>query len=125
VLGETESLLYRRGNFNGTFDDLICDALLQERDADIALSPGFRWGTSLLPGDKITREDLFNATAMSYPAAYRTEMTGEMLHTLLEDVADNLFNPTPTTSRAATWCASAAWATASTSTPRWARASPR
>jgi sulfur-oxidizing protein SoxB len=95
VLGETESLLYRRGNFNGTFDDLICQALLQERDADIALSPGFRWGTSLLPGDKITREDLFNATAMSYPAAYRSEMTGEMLHVILEDVADNLFNADP------------------------------
>ena len=95
ALAETESLLYRRGNFNGTFDDLICQALLQERDADIALSPGFRWGTSLLPGDTITREDVFNATAMSYPAAYRSEMTGETLHLILEDVADNLFNPDP------------------------------
>jgi sulfur-oxidizing protein SoxB len=95
VLGETETLLYRRGNFNGTFDDLILQALLQERDADIALSPGFRWGPSLLPGDRITREDVFNATAMSYPNAYRTEMTGETLHLILEDVADNLFNPDP------------------------------
>ena len=94
-LGTTESLLYRRGNFNGTFDDLICQALIEEREADIALSPGFRWGPSLLPGEPITREDLFNATAMSYPEAYRTEMTGEMLHTVLEDVADNLFNPDP------------------------------
>jgi sulfur-oxidizing protein SoxB len=95
VLGTSESLLYRRGNFNGTWDDLICQALLEEREADIALSPGFRWGPSLLPGEPITREDLFNATAMSYPAAYRSEMTGEMLHLILEDVADNLFNPDP------------------------------
>ncbi|MEM7496636.1 MAG: thiosulfohydrolase SoxB [Pseudomonadota bacterium] len=95
VLGTTDSLLYRRGNFNGTFDDLICQALIEEREADIALSPGFRWGPSLLPGQEITREDLFNATAMTYPAAYRSEMTGEMLKLILEDVADNLFNPDP------------------------------
>ncbi|MHA6346585.1 thiosulfohydrolase SoxB [Roseivivax sp. CAU 1761] len=95
VLGETSSLLYRRGNFNGTWDDLICNALIAEREADIALSPGFRWGASLLPGDKITREDVFNVTAMSYPEAYRSEMTGAFLHTVLEDVADNLFNPDP------------------------------
>ncbi|SEA71589.1 thiosulfohydrolase SoxB [Rubrimonas cliftonensis] len=95
VLGETEALLYRRGNFNGTFDDLILQALMTERDAEIALSPGFRWGPSLLPGDRITKEDLYNATAMSYPAAYRSEMTGETLHVILEDVADNLFNPDP------------------------------
>ena len=95
VLGTTDSLLYRRGNFNGTWDDLICNALIEERQADIALSPGFRWGPSLLPGDPITREDLFNATAMSYPNAYRSEMTGEFLHVILEDVADNLFNPDP------------------------------
>ena len=95
VLGQTDSLLYRRGNFNGTWDDLICNALIEEREADIALSPGFRWGPSLLPGDPITREDLFNVTGMSYPAAYRTEMTGERLKTVLEDVADNLFNPDP------------------------------
>ena len=95
VLGNTESLLYRRGNFNGTFDDLICQALIEEREADIALSPGFRWGPSLLPGAPITREALHNATAMNYPAAYRTPMTGEFLHTILEDVADNLFNLDP------------------------------
>ncbi len=95
VLGTTEGTLYRRGNFNGTWDDLICNALIEERDAEIALSPGFRWGASLIPGADITREDVFNATAMSYPEAYRTEMTGEMLHTVLEDVADNLFNPDP------------------------------
>jgi sulfur-oxidizing protein SoxB len=95
VLGVTESLLYRRGNFNGTWDDLICRALIEEREAEIALSPGFRWGASVLPGQEITREDVFNATAMSYPQAYRTEMTGEFLKVVLEDVADNLFNPDP------------------------------
>ncbi len=95
VIGTTDSLLYRRGNFNGTWDDLICQALIEERDADIALSPGFRWGPSLLPGDNITREDIHNATSMTYPNAYRTEMTGQYLHEVLEDVADNLFNPDP------------------------------
>ena len=95
VLGTTDQELYRRGNFNGTWDDLLCNALIEEREADIALSPGFRWGPSLLPGQDITREDLFNATAMSYPEAYRSEMTGDFLHTILEDVADNLFNPDP------------------------------
>ncbi len=95
VIGRTDSLLYRRGNFNGTWDDLICNALIEEREADIALSPGFRWGASLLPGDEIRREDIFNATAMSYPEVYRNEMTGETLKLILEDVADNLFNPDP------------------------------
>ncbi|HIC81177.1 MAG TPA: thiosulfohydrolase SoxB, partial [Kiloniellaceae bacterium] len=95
VLGKTESLLYRRGNFNGTFDDLICQALLQEREAEIALSPGFRWGATLLPGQDITVEDVHNVTSITYPAAYRTEMTGAFLKTVLEDVADNLFNPDP------------------------------
>ncbi len=95
VLGTTDTLLYRRGNFNGTWDDLICNALIDEREAEIALSPGFRWGPSLLPGEPITREDLFNATAMTYPEAYRSEMTGETLKTILEDVADNLFHPDP------------------------------
>ena len=95
VIGHTSSLLYRRGNFNGTWDDLICNALMEEREADIALSPGFRWGASVLPDSDITREDIFNATAMSYPQAYRTEMTGETLKLILEDVADNLFNPDP------------------------------
>ncbi|TYC53090.1 thiosulfohydrolase SoxB [Rhodobacterales bacterium] len=95
VLGRTEDLLYRRGNFNGTFDDLICEALLSERDAQIALSPGFRWGTSLLPGQDITFEDVHNACAMSYPAAYRSTMSGRMLKDILEDVGDNLFNKDP------------------------------
>lgn len=95
VIGRTDTLLYRRGNFNGTLDDVICEALLSERDAEIALSPGFRWGTSLLPGQEITREDIYNATAMTYPAAYRMPMTGARLKEILEDVADNLFNPDP------------------------------
>ena len=95
VLGRTETLLYRRGNFNGTLDDLICDALIAERDAEIALSPGFRWGTSLLPDQDITREDVYNATAITYPAAYRMTMTGARLKEVLEDVADNLFNADP------------------------------
>jgi sulfur-oxidizing protein SoxB len=95
VLGRTEGLLYRRGNLNGTFDDLICRALLAERDAEIALSPGFRWGAALLPGQDITVEDVFQHTAITYPNVYRNEMTGEFLKTVLEDVADNLFNPDP------------------------------
>ena len=95
VIGKTDSLLYRRGNFNGTWDDLICDALIQERDADISMSPGVRWGPSILPGQDITREDIFNVTSMSYGKAYRTEMTGEFIHVILEDVADNLFNVDP------------------------------
>ena len=95
VVGTTESLLYRRGNFNGTFDDLICDALLSERDAEIALSPGFRWGTSLIPGQDITVEDIHTQTSMTYPEAYRSEMTGQLLKDILEDVADNLFNVDP------------------------------
>ena len=95
VIGKTESLLYRRGNFNGTWDDVICDALISERDAEIALSPGVRWGPSVIPGQDITREDLFNVTSMSYGEAYRTEMTGEFLKIVLEDVADNIFNPDP------------------------------
>ena len=95
VVGRTETGLYRRGNFNGTFDDLICEALLSEREADIALSPGFRWGASLPPGADITREDVYNATAMTYPEAYRSTMSGEQLATVLEDIADNLFNEDP------------------------------
>ncbi|MFA8387767.1 MAG: thiosulfohydrolase SoxB [Pelagibaca sp.] len=95
VIGQTDSLLYRRGNFNGTWDDLICDALLSEREADIAMSPGVRWGPSLIPGDDITREDIWNVTSMSYGKAYRSEMTGEFIKIILEDVADNIFNPDP------------------------------
>ena len=95
VIGQTDSLLYRRGNFAGTWDDLILEALLSERDAEIAMSPGVRWGPSLIPGDNITREDIFNVTSMTYGQAYRTEMTGEFIKVILEDVGDNLFNPDP------------------------------
>ena len=95
VIGQSESLLYRRGNFNGTWDDLICQALIEEREADISMSPGVRWGPSILPGQDITREDIWNVTSMSYGKVYRTAMTGEFIHIILEDVADNLFNPDP------------------------------
>lgn len=95
VLGHTDSLLYRRGNFNGTFDDLICSALLTERDSEIALSPGFRWGPTLLPGQAITMEDLYGQTAITYPNAYRLPTTGKALKAIFEDVADNIFNVDP------------------------------
>lgn len=95
VLAVTDDLLYRRGNFNGSFDQLIVDALIDELDAEIALSPGFRWGTTVLPGDPITREDLMSQVAITYPGTTLTEMSGEFLKVVLEDVADNLFNPDP------------------------------
>ena len=94
-LGVSEGLLYRRGNFNGTGDQLLIDALLDVQNAEIALSPGFRWGTTLLPGQTITREWLMDMTATTYSYATVTPMTGESLKTILEDVADNLFNPDP------------------------------
>lgn len=95
TIGKTDSLLYRRGNFNGTFDDLICNAMLAERDVEIALSPGFRWGGTLLPGDTITWEHVTNATAITYPNCYRNQMTGAQLKEILEDIADNIFHPDP------------------------------
>jgi sulfur-oxidizing protein SoxB len=94
-LAVTETLLYRRGNFNGSFDQLICDALLEVRGAEIAFSPGFRWGTTLLPGQPILMEDLMAQTAITYPHTTLTEMSGATIKTILEDVADNLFNPDP------------------------------
>ena len=94
-LGTTDGLLYRRGNFNGTGDQLILDALMEVQGAEIAFSPGFRWGTTLLPGEAITREWLMDMTATTYSYATVTEMSGETLKTVLEDVADNLFNPDP------------------------------
>ena len=94
-LAVTDGLLYRRGNFNGSWDQLICDAMLDVQGAQIAFSPGFRWGTTLLPGDTITRELMMDQLAITYPYATLTEMTGETLKTILEDVADNLFNPDP------------------------------
>jgi sulfur-oxidizing protein SoxB len=94
-LATTDGLLYRRGNFNGSFDQIILDALMKEKDAPIAFSPGFRWGTSLLPGSDITMEDVLNQTAITYPYTTLTEMSGEQIRNVLEDVCDNLFNPDP------------------------------
>jgi len=94
-LATTDGLLYRRGNFNGSFDQVILDALMREKDAPIAFSPGFRWGTSLLPGSTITMEDLLTQTAITYPTTTLTNMSGTQIKTILEDVCDNLFNPDP------------------------------
>ena len=94
-LAVTDGLLYRRGNFNGTWDQLICDALMEVQGAEIAFSPGFRWGTTLLPGETITRELMMDQMAITYPYVTLTEMSGETIKTMLEDVADNLFNPDP------------------------------
>lgn len=94
-LATTEDMLYRRGNFNGTFDQVIVDALTTVNDAQIALSPGFRWGTSVLPGQDITMDNVMDQTCITYPETYRREMTGEDIKVILEDVADNLFNQDP------------------------------
>lgn len=95
VLARTDAMLYRRGNFNGTFDQLILDALMEVKQAEIAFSPGFRWGTSLLSGQAITREHVMDQTATTYSYTTVSDMSGEMIKTVLEDVADNLFNPDP------------------------------
>ena len=94
-LAVTEDTLYRRGNFNGTFDQVICDALMQELNAPIAFSPGFRWGVSVLPGQPITFDEVMTQTAMTYGTVTRNELSGEQIKTILEDVADNLFNTDP------------------------------
>jgi sulfur-oxidizing protein SoxB len=94
-LATTDGLLFRRGNFNGSWDQLVCDALMDVQGAQIAFSPGFRWGTSLLSGDTITRELMMDQVAITYPYATLTPISGEMIKTILEDVADNLFNPDP------------------------------
>jgi sulfur-oxidizing protein SoxB len=94
-LAITEGLLYRRGNFNGTFDQLLVEALMAEKDAEIAFSPGFRWGTALLPGEVITYEHLLEQTAITYPSVTVNTYSGETIKAILEDVADNLFNPDP------------------------------
>lgn len=94
-LAVTEGLLYRRGNFNGTFDQVLLDALMAEKNAEIALSPGFRWGTTLLPGQDITMEDVLDQTAITYPYTTVSTLTGAQLKAILEDVSDNLFNPDP------------------------------
>jgi len=94
-LAISESLLYRRGNFNGTFDQLICDALRHELNAEISLSPGFRWGTTVLPGQAITFEHVMDQTCITYPETYARDMSGKEIKAILEDVADNLFHPDP------------------------------
>jgi len=95
VLAVSESLLYRRNNFTGTFDAIILDALLKRFDAQVAFSPGFRWGVTVIPGQPVTLEDVFAHTAITYPNTWVREMTGAEIHTILEDVADNLFNKDP------------------------------
>ena len=94
-LATAEETLFRRGNFNGTFDQVICDALRKVNDAQISLSPGFRWGTTVLPGQKITMDHVMDQTCITYPETYRREMTGAEIKLILEDVCDNLFNPDP------------------------------
>ena len=94
-LAVSEGLLYRRGNFAGTLDQVIVDALLTVKDVEIAFSPGFRWGPSILPGSSVTFEDVMNATAITYPYVVVNELTGDAIKTLLEDICDNLFNPDP------------------------------
>lgn len=94
-LATTTSLLYRRGNFNGTFDQIICDSLRERLDTQISLSPGFRWGTSIPPGESITMEHVLDQTCMTYPETYARDMSGSELQTILESVADNLFTPDP------------------------------
>ena len=94
-LAFTEALLYRRGNFNGSFDQLILDALMEAKGAPIAFSPGFRWGATLLPGEAVTLEDVMSQTAVTYPHTVVTEMSGSTVKAVLEDVCDNLFNPDP------------------------------
>ncbi len=94
-LAVSEGLLYRRGNFTGSLDQMILDALMEVKQTEIAFSPGFRWGTSILPGAPITFEDLMNATAITYPYVTVTELTGSAIKDLLEDICDNLFNPDP------------------------------
>ncbi len=94
-LAVSDTLLYRRGNFNGTFDEIVLDALLKHYDAEVAFSPGFRWGVTVLPGDPITLEHVYSQTALTYPNTWSRELTGAEIKTIMEDVADNLFNPDP------------------------------
>jgi sulfur-oxidizing protein SoxB len=94
-LAVSESLLYRRGNFNGTFDEVILDALLKRADAEVAFSPGFRWGITLVPGQAITLEDVYSHTGLTYANTWTRDLTGREILQLMEDVADNLFHPDP------------------------------
>ena len=94
-LAVSDTLLYRRGNFNGTMDEILLDSMLKHYDAQVAFSPGVRWGISILPGDPITLEDVYSHTALTYPNTWSREMTGAEIKTIMEDVADNLFNKDP------------------------------
>jgi sulfur-oxidizing protein SoxB len=94
-LAVADQVLYRRGNFNGTFDQIICDALREVKGAQISLSPGFRWGTTVLPGQTITMDHVMDQTCITYPETYAREMKGSTIKEILEDVADNLFNNDP------------------------------
>ena len=106
-IAENHELLYRRGNFNGSWDQLIVEALMKVMDAEIAFSPSFRWGTTLLPGQTITRENLMEQTAITYPDASVGAMTGADIHKRLETLSDKLFNDDPYQHQGATWCAPA------------------
>ncbi len=94
VVCDTETLLYRRGNLDGSFDDLICDALVDHYDVDFAFSPGFRWGRTVLPGP-VTAEDVYSQTALTYPNTYKNKISGATLKNVLEDISDNIYNPDP------------------------------
>ena len=94
-LAVSETLLYRRGNFNGTFDELLLDALLKRHDAEVAFSPGFRWGITIVPGQAITLEDVYTHTALTYANTWARELSGAEIRHVMEDVADNLFHPDP------------------------------
>jgi sulfur-oxidizing protein SoxB len=94
-IATADRLLYRRGNFGGTVDQVICEALRNEFGAEIALSPGFRWGNSILPGQAVTMEDVLSETAITYPESYALSMSGGQIKDILEDVCDNLFNTDP------------------------------
>ena len=95
IIGYADDALYRRSNFNGTFDDLLCDSMNEVLDSEISLSPGFRWGPSLTPNQPITMSDIYNHTAITYPNTYTRYMSGETIKNILEDVADNIFNIDP------------------------------
>ena len=95
TLAVSETLLYRRGTFNGTFDEIILDALLKQADAEVAFSPGFRWGISIIPGQPITLEDVYAHMALTYPNTWVRELTGAEIYHIMEDVADNLFHKDP------------------------------
>ena len=124
-LADCSEVLYRRGNFAGTMDHLICTALRQELGAQIALSPGFRWGPTALPGDVIDMEFVLAHTAMTYPDVYVQDMTGEQIKAVLEDVCDNLFNPDPYVQQGGDMVRLAGWTMLAIRTRRRASASPR